>query len=226
MKTFQIGNFEIMFKLNNNKILIELIDLVSNNILRKEFNKEQIIVNVINPLDIKENNDLTTNIFYNLNIIEIYNLCNNIDNFKNLKEYEFVDNINGYFLGNIENKHNKLSIIKNDQSIKLLFNCETNSIIQIDIIFEIDNNKTINSYYEKNKINNMEDKINNMEDKINTMEDKINSMEDKINNMEDNINNIKKYDIHLLPEVTLNTIILTLIITGCISNMIKTIYKK
>jgi hypothetical protein len=218
MKTFQIGNFEIMFKLNNNKILIELIDLVSNNILRKEFNKEQIIVNVINPLDIKETNDLTTNIFYNLNITEIYNLCN-IDNFENLKEYEFVDNINGYFLGNIENKHNKLSIIKNDQSIKLLFNCETNSIIQIDIIFEIDNNKTINSYCEKNKINNIEDKINTMEDKINTMEDKINTMEDKINN-------IKKYDIHLLPELTLNTIILTLIITGCISNMIKTIYKK
>ena len=225
MKTFQIGNFEIIFKLNNNKILIELIDLVSNNILRKEFNKEQIIVNVINPLDIKENNDLTTNIFYNLNITEIYNLCNNIDNFENLKEYEFVDNINGYFLGNIENKYNKLSIIKNDQSIKLLFNCKTNSLIQIDIIFDIDNNKTINSYYEKNKINNMEDKINNMEYKINNMEDKINNMEYKINNMEDKINNIK-FDIHLLPEVTLNTIIVTLIITGCISNIIKTIYKK
>jgi len=205
MKTFQIGNFEIILKLNNNKILIELIDVVSNNILKKEFNKEQIIVNVINPLDIEENNNLTTTIFTNLNITEIYNMCNNIDN---LKEYEFVDDINGYFLGNIENKHNKLSIIKNEHSIKLLFNCETNNILQIEIIFEIYDSKTINSY-RKNKI-----------------EDKINNMEDKINNMEDKINNIKKYDIHLLPEVTLNTIILTLIITGCISNMIKTIYKK
>jgi len=208
MKTFQIGNFEIIFKLNNNKILIELIDLVSNNILKKEFNKEQIIVNVINPLDIKENNDPTTNIFYNLNITQIYNLCNNIDNFENLKEYEFVDNLNGYFLSNIENKYNKLSIIKNDQSIKLLFNCETNSIIQIDIIFEIDNNKIINSY-RKNKI-----------------EDRINKIEDRINNIEDKINNIKKYEIHLLPNVTLNTVILTLIITGYISNIIKIIYKK
>jgi hypothetical protein len=208
MKTFQIGNFEIILKLNNNKISIELIDVVSNNTVKKEFNKEQIIVNVINPLDIKENNDLTTNIFYNLNITEIYNLCNNIDNFENLKEYEFVDDINGYFLGNIENKHNKLSIIKNEHSIKLLFNCETNNILQIEIIFEIVCSKTINSY-RKNKI-----------------EDKINNIEDKINNIEDKINNIKKYEIHVLPEVTLNTIILTLIITGCISNIMKTIYKK
>jgi len=201
MKTFQIGNFEFVIKLNNNKILIELLDLVSNTILKKEFNREQIIVNVINPLDIKENNDLTTNIFNNLNITEIYNLCNNIDNFENLKEYELVDDINGYFLGNIENKHNKLSIIKNEHLTKLLFNCETSSILQINIIFEIDNIKSVNSY-EKNKI------------------------EDKMNKIEDKINNIKKYDIHLFPEITLNTIILTLIITGCISNIMKTIYKK
>jgi hypothetical protein len=208
MKTFQICNFIIILKLNNNKILIELIDLVSNNIYKKEFYKEQIIVNVINPLDIEESNNFTTTIFNNLNITEIYNMCNNIDNFENFKEYDFVDNINGYFLGNIENKHSKLSIIKNEHSIKLLFSCETNNILQIEIIFEIDDNKIINSYI-KNKI-----------------EDRINKIEDRINNIEDKINNIKKYEIHLLPDVTLNTVILTLIITGCISNIIKIIYKK
>jgi len=215
MKTFQICNFIIILKLNNNKILIELIDVVSNNIYKKEFYKEQIIVNVINPLDIEESNNFTTTIFNNLNITEIYNMCNNIDNFENFKEYDFVDNINGYFLGNIENKHSKLSIIKNEHSIKLLFSCETNNILQIEIIFEIDDNKIINSY-RKNKI----------EDMINKIENRINKIEDRINNIEDKINNIKKYEIHLLPNVTLNTVILTLIITGYISNIIKIIYKK
>jgi hypothetical protein len=225
MKTFKILNFNINIKLDNNKIIVELFDLISNNIFKKEFDREQIIVDVTNPLYIKDNDSKNTNIINNLNINEIYNLCKDDNKRENLKEYEYIEDTDEYFFSNIENKNNRLSIIKNEKSIKVIFNCEINTITQINIIFNFDNVET-NTSYDKNKINQIENKINKMESKIIQMENKINQMENKINQIEDKINIITKYDINLIPNITLNTIIFTLIITGCISNVVKIIYRK
>ena len=238
MKTFQICNFEIILKLTNNKILIELIDLVTNNILKKEYNKEQIIVDIINPLYIKEINSLK---YSDLNINEIYNLCND-DKSEYFKEYDLVQDLNENFfenienIENIENKHNKLSIIKNKNSIKLLFNCEISTIIQLNIIFDfniIEDDINIT----EDDINITEDDINIIKDDINITEDDINIIEDDINITEDDINiikydiniirdNIKKYDNSLIPDITINNIIFTLIIVGCVNNVIKNFIKK